>query len=354
MNDGLKSVVAADTVLSRADGETGMIWVRGHTLADLVARHGYEGTIAIIWEGFAGNSLTRAKIESELGVARERIFAQINDWFDAAKRRPILEGVRIALAALPENSTPADIVATLPVAVASLVRARDGKDPVKPDPSLTTAADLLRMIRGMAPSEKEIRALETYFTAVCENGLGNSSFAARVAISTKTSLASAIVAAYCAFTGLLHGGAPGPVLDMLDEIAASGDAEGWIEKSLASGERLMGFGHRVFRIRDPRADLFRSAAASLEKNSDRIAFAATVERAAVAALERHKPGQKLHANIEMDAGLLLEALGVPRDAFTQVFAVGRCPSWIAHALEQRKTGRMIRPASHYIGPKPEN
>jgi citrate synthase len=354
MNDGLKSVVAADTVLSRADGETGMIWVRGHTLADLVAHHGYEGTIAIIWEGFAGDGLTRARIERELGTAREYAFAQMSDWIDAAKRRPILEGVRIALAALPENSTPAEIAATLPVAAASLIRARDGKAPVKPDPSLATAADLLHMMRGATPCEKEVRALDTYFTAVCENGLGNSSFTARVAVSTQASLASAVVAAYCAFTGPLHGGAPGPVLDMLDEIAASGDPEGWIEKRLASGERLMGFGHRVFRIRDPRADLFRAAATSLEKDSDRIAFAAAVERAAVAALERHKPGQKLHANIEMDAGLLLEALGVPRDAFTQVFAIARCPSWIAHALEQRKTGRMIRPASHYVGPKPEN
>jgi citrate synthase len=354
MNDGLKSVVAADTVLSRADGETGMIWVRGHTLADLVAHHGYEGTIAIIWEGFAGNGLTRARIERELGAAREYAFAQMSDWIDAAKRRPILEGVRIALAALPENSTPAGIAATLPVAAAALIRARDGKAPVKPDSSLATAADLLRMMRGATPSEKEVRALDTYFTAVCENGLGNSSFTARVAVSTQASLTSAVVAAYCAFTGPLHGGAPGPVLDMLDEIASSGDAEGWIGKRLESGERLMGFGHRVFRIRDPRADLFRAAAASLEKDSDRIAFAVTVERAAVAALERHKPGQKLHANIEMDAGLLLEALGVPRDAFTQVFAIARCPSWIAHALEQRKTGRMIRPASHYVGPKPEN
>ena len=354
MNDGLKSVVAADTVLSRADGETGMVWVRGHTIGDLVKNHGYEGTVAIIWDGFAGENLTRAKIQNELGIGRERAFAQLDDWIEAAAKRPLLEGARIALAALPENSQPAGIAATMPVAVAALLRTRAGKKAVKPNTSLATAADFLRMMRGEPAGEKEVRALDTYFTAVCENGLGNSSFTARVAVSTKASLASAIVSAYCAFTGPLHGGAPGPVLDMLDEIAASGDVDGWIEKRLASGERLMGFGHRVFRIRDPRADMLRAAAASLRKDAGRLAFAAEVERAALAALKRHRPDQSLHSNIEMDAALLLESVGVPRDAFTQVFAIARCPSWIAHALEQRKTGRMISPASHYVGPKPEN
>ena len=160
-----------------------------------------------------------------------------------------------------------------------------------------------------------------------------------------------MVSGYCAFTGPLHGGAPGPVLDMLDEIKASGDIDGWIEKKLAAGGRLMGFGHRVFRIRDPRADVLRAAVASLNKDAGRLAFASEVERAALKALARHKPGRSLQSNIEMNAALLLDAVGVPRDAFTQVFAIARCAGWLANALEQRKTGRMIRPASNYIGPQ---
>ena len=352
MTGGLEGVVAAETVLSHSDGETGTIWLRGHSVEDLVKNHGYEGTVAIIWEGFVGEGLTRAKILSGFGAARERAFARLGEWIGAAGRRPVLEGLRIALAALPEQSSPVEIAATFPVAVAALIRSRAGMPPVAPDASLATTADFLRMMKGAPASANEVRALETYFTAVCENGLGASGFAGRVAISTKASLVSAIVAAYCTFTGPLHGGAPGPVLDMLDEIAAAGDIEGWIEAKLASGGRLMGFGHRVFRVRDPRADVLRAAVAALNKDAGRLAFAAKVEQAALAALKRAKPGRSLQSNIEMNAALLLDAVGVPRDAFTQVFATARSVGWIAHALEQQKTGRIIRPSSHYIGPKP--
>jgi citrate synthase len=352
MNNGLEGVIAADTVLSHTDGDTGTIWVRGHSIDDLVRNHGFEGTVAIVWQGFAGDGLTRAKIQDRFGAARERAFARVPDWIGAAARRPLLEGVRIALAALPENSAPADIAATLPVATAALLRTRQDAPPLPPDPALPTAADFLRMMKGAPAEPGEVRALDAYFTTVCENGLGNSSFAARVTISTRASLASAVLAAYCAFTGPLHGGAPGPVLDMLDEIKASGDVAGWIEKTLAAGGRLMGFGHRVFRIRDPRADVLRAVVASLNKDAGRLAFAAEVERAALAALKRHKPGRSLQSNIEMNAALLLDAVGVPRDAFTQVFAIARAAGWIANALEQRRTGRMIRPASNYVGPRP--
>jgi citrate synthase len=351
-NNGLEGVIAADTVLSHTDGNTGTIWVRGHTVDDIVANHGYEGTVAIIWEGFAGDNLTRGNIKADFGASRERAFAQIGDWLGAASKRPLLEGVRVALAASPEDSTPADIHAVLPVATAALIRIRDGQSPVPPDASLSTAADFLRMLRGASAGPNEVHALDTYLTTVCENGLGNSSFAARVTVSTRASLASAVVSGYCAFTGPLHGGAPGPVLDMLDEIEASGDIDGWIESKLKDGGRLMGFGHRVFRIRDPRADVLRAAVASLNKDAGRLAFAAEVERKALAALARHKPGRSLQSNIEMNAALLLDAVGVPRDAFTQVSAIARCAGWLANAMEQQRTGRMIRPASNYVGPTP--
>jgi citrate synthase len=353
-NNGLEGVVAADTVLCHVDGNTGTIWVRGHTIADLVANHGFEGTIAIIWDGFAGQNLSRESVRTSLGAARAQAHSRLNTWLDAGARQHLLEGVRVGLAALPEDSSPYQIAAALPVALAALLRARDGKAPVAPDPSLGTAADFLRMLRGKPAADNEVRALETYFTTVCENGLGNSSFAARVTVSTRASLASAIVSAYCAFTGPLHGGAPGPVLDMLDEIKASGDIDGWIERKLASGGRLMGFGHRVFRIRDPRADVLRDAVAGLDTDAGRLAFASEVERRALASLARHKPGRSLQSNIEMNAALLLDAVGVPRDAFTAVFATARCAGWLAHAMEQQNTGRMIRPVSNYIGPEPAN
>jgi citrate synthase len=351
MIDGLKGVVAAETVLSHNDPDGGMIWLRGHTVQDLVENHGYEGTVAIIWEGFVDEGLTREKVSRAFGAARERAFARMNDWFAIAAGRPVVEGLRIALAALPEQTGPLDIAGTFAVAVAALIRARAGNSPVAPDAALATAADFLRMMKGERANAAEIRALDCYLTSVCENGLGSSGFAARVAISTKASLVSAVLAAYCTFTGPLHGGAPGPALDMLDDIAASSDITGWIENKLASGGRLIGFGHRIFRVSDARVPILRAAVAALGKNPERVAFAAKVEEAALVALKRHRPRQAL-PNIEMHAGLLLEAVGVPREAFTQVFAAARSVGWIAHAIEQQRTGRMIRPVSHYIGPKP--
>jgi citrate synthase len=351
MNSGLEGVVAAETVLSHADGETGAVWVRGHTIERLAAR-GYEAAVAVMWNDFAGEDLTGASMQSLLGAARQKAFARRNDWFDCAVKHPLAEALRIALAALPDHSAPAEILATLPVAIAVLLRANHGEAPVAPDPSLTTAADLLRMIADQPAEPSHIAALDTYISTVIDNGLGNSTFAARVVVSSHASLAAAALGGYCAFCGPLHGGAPGLALDMLDEIEASGDTDGWIERKLDGGGRLMGFGHRIFRHRDPRADLLRAALRKLDPQSTHLEFVMDVERRAVAALQRRKPGRRVEANIEMDAALLLDAIGLPREAFTPVFAVARCAAWLAHAMEQQKTGRMIRPASIYVGPVP--
>jgi citrate synthase len=349
MSDGLADVIAAKTVLSHADAENGTVWVRGHRIGDLVARYGYEGTIALIWEGFAGDDLTREGVLAQLGLASKLAFSRLDDWLPAAKRRPLIEAARMALAALPEDSNAAAVAATLPVVIAALLRVRQGNAPVAPDDTLTTAADFLRMLRGTPAEKKFVQALDSYLTAVIDNGLGTSTFAARVIISTRASLVSAILGAYGAFTGSLHGGAPALALDMLDAISEAGDIDAWLDRTLASGGRLMGFGHRVFRIRDPRADILRAALQQLDPQSARLSLALEVERRAVAALARHKPGRRLEANIEMDAALLLDAIGLPREAFTPVFSIARAPGWIAHALEQQKTGRMIRPRSTYVG-----
>jgi citrate synthase len=352
MSDGLDGVVACQTVLSHNDGETGLVLVRGRPIAELVAQVGYEGTVALMWEGFAAEALTRADVLAQLGAGRALAYSRLDDWLPAAARRAPIEGMRLCLAAVPWDSTPAAILAALPVGIAAILRARAGQAPVPPDPELTTAADLLRMASGAPLEARFATALDNYLTTVIDNGLGASTFAARVVIATLAPLAAAVEGAYACFIGERHGGAPGLALDMLDAIAASGDIDGWLDRKLASGGRLMGFGHRVFRKRDPRADMLRAALLRLDPAAKRLAFAQDVERRAVAALQRLKPGRRLEANIEMDAALLLDAIGLPREAFTPVFAVARAPAWIAHALEQKRTGRMIRPASTYVGPEP--
>jgi citrate synthase len=353
MDSGLEGVIAAETVLSHSDGERGILWVRGHTLPGLVAEHGYEGTVALLWEGFAGNGLSRAGMRAELGAAREAAFTRLGDWLHAAAGRPFSEDLRLSLAFLPEDSRPAEILASLPVAISALIRRKEGRTPLAPDRDLSTAADLLRMIHGEAVPEPMAEALDAYWTSVVDNGLNTSAYTARIIASSRASLVAAVLGAYCAFTGPLHGGAPGPTLDMLDEAAASGDIDAWIERKLASGERLMGFGHRVLRHGDPRADELRKALQRLGPGAGRLKFAAEVERRVRGVFARVKPGRPpLQPNVEINAALLLDAVGIPREAFTPVFAVGRCAGWLAHAMEQQKTGRLIRPASTYIGPVP--
>jgi citrate synthase len=349
VKEGLEGVIAARTVISHADAESGKIWIRGHAIEDLVARHGFEGSVAFLWEGFVGEHSSRAEIVCRLGEARTRAFSRLDVWLPAANNMPVVEALRVALAALPDDSTPEAISAIFPVAVAALLRIEQGEAPIAPDPALGTAADFFRMLNARAADPRFVTALDRYLTTVIDNGLGSSAFAAGVIVSTGASLVAGVVGAYAAFTGSLHGGAPSLALDMLDAIAASDDVDAWLEGRLAAGKRLVGFGHRVFRRRDPRADILRAALRELVPSSPRLAFAQDVERRAVAALKRRKPGRSIEANIEMDAALLLEALGVPRHAFTPVFAIGRAPSWIAHALEQKRDGRMIRPTSVYIG-----
>lgn len=354
---GLARVVAARTVLSHADGPRGILWVRGYTLTDLVETFGYDGAVGVLWEGFAGDGLTREAMRLILGTAREHAFARLGEWLDRGERRPPIEAIKLALAALPNDAPAADILATLPVAIAALMRRRAGAAPLAPDPARGTADDLLRMTHGKPMPPVMSDALDTYWASIIDNGLNASAFTARVVSSSRASLASAALGAYCAFTGELHGGAPGPTLDMLDDAEASGDVTAWAERRLAGGGRLMGFGHRVFRLGDPRATLLHEL---LERMRDvlpdigRLALAAKVEHAVEAAFATLKPGRPpLRPNIEINAALLLDAVGFPRDAFTPVFAVGRGAGWLAHAMEQRTLDRLIRPASAYVGPLPK-
>jgi citrate synthase len=357
MDSGLAGLIAAETVLSHSDGTRGILWVRGHTLSELVADFGYEGAVGLLWEGFAARGLSREKMRAQLGAGRAAAFARRGAWLDQAKPRPFVEAVRLAVASLAETSTPAEILATLPVAIAALLRQSKGEPPLAPDPARGTADDLLRMVHGASMPPVMAEALDNYFTSVIDNGLNTSAFTARVIASSRASLVSAALGAYCAFTGPLHGGAPGPTLDMLDEAAASGDVGAWAERKLAAGERVIGFGHRVFRLGDPRAAILRRALEqlgdALGPGAGRLAFAAEVEREVAAAFARLKPGRPpLKPNVEINAALLLDAVGLPREAFTPVFAVARCAGWLAHAMEQQKAGRLIRPSSAYIGPVP--
>lgn len=350
---GLDGVVAADTVMSDVDGEAGRLVIRGVPVATLVARDGFEGAAARLWDGFVADGLDRSGVARLLGRARMAAFERSAKAVAAGTGLDPVPGLRAGLATLPEIPSlhPAAVLAgAAPVFLAALIRTRAGVAPIAPDPSLSTAADLLRMLRGVPAAAAEVAALDAYLTTVSDHGFNASTFTARVVASTQAGLVPSVVAALAALEGPLHGGAPGPVLDMLDGIGGLENIRPWLEARLTSGERLMGFGHRVYKVRDPRADVLKQVVRTLSRDAGRLAFAEQVESDAVAILARVKPGRRLDTNVEFFTALLLEALEIPRDAFTAIFAVGRIAGWVAHALEQARDGRLIRPLSRYVGP----
>jgi citrate synthase len=349
MDAGLESIVAAETILSDVNGLEGSLVIRGFELDRLVATMGFEEVTALLWGGFFDLDLDASELRQRLGAARVEAFSRLTV---LPQVNPI-ETLRIGLCLAPDGEEieqAISLVATTAVATSMAARATLGLKPIRPDPNLSQAADILTMITGIEPGLIEAKALDTYLVTVCEHGLNASTFATRVVASTRAGLPSAVIAGLCALKGPLHGGAPGPVLDMLDAIGSPENAANWIDASFARGERLMGFGHRVYRARDPRADALKRAVASLPQTSGRVSYAAAIENIALSELARRYPTRKLETNVEFYTALLLEALDIPRELFTCIFACGRISGWIAHAKEQIATNRLVRPMSVYVGP----
>ncbi len=355
--DGLENIVAAETVLSEVDGAAGRLIIRGHPVDDLAGGITYEEAAHLLLDGFLDG--LPADLKPAIGAARSEVFAQVAALDDHLRALSPIETVRALLARLPDGddlATALRLIAAPAVFTAAAVRRQAGETPIAPDPALGHAADTLRMLRGKPPSPAEIKALDTYLVTVCDHGLNASTFTARVVASTHAGLTSAVVAGISALKGPLHGGAPGPVIEMLDGIGEPGNARAWIEAALDRGDRLMGFGHRVYKVRDPRADALKKAVRQLGDGSNvlpgRLAFAEAVEQAALAILKDRKPDRSLQTNVEFYTALMLEALAFPPSAFTCVFAIGRVTGWVAHAREQVIGGRLIRPQSRYVGPRP--
>ncbi|MBS0490943.1 MULTISPECIES: citrate synthase/methylcitrate synthase [unclassified Phenylobacterium] len=357
MSDGLEDVVAANTVMSEVDGQRGVLIIRGHSLDELAGATRFEDLVRTLFDGFF--DALPADLAPALGAARAEVFSEVAALDPGLLDLTPVEAMRALTARLPDGddlATALRLIAAPAVFTAAVVRAHQGQAPIAPDPALGHAADALRMISGQVPAKAQSDALDTYLVTVSDHGLNASTFAARVIASTRAGLTSAVLGGISALKGPLHGGAPGPVIEMLDEIGAPANARAWIEQALARGDRLMGFGHRVYRVRDPRADALKAAVRRLGDGSNvrpgRIAFAEAVEAAALAILKEHKPNRPLDTNVEFYTALLLEALDFPPGAFTCVFAMGRVAGWIAHAREQVAGGRLIRPQSVYVGPAP--
>jgi citrate synthase len=360
---GLEGVVAAQTRLSHVDGQKGELIIAGYPIEELAPNATFEEVVYLLWHDTLPDAQELAAWREELAAWRSLPAATANLLRKAAaEARPPMDVLRMAAGTLdlelPEQmrnnaGLGTVLLARLPTVVAAYSRLRQGREPIPPDASLGHAANYLQMLTGEQPSEPAARGLETYLNTVADHGLNASTFAARVIVATGSDMVSAVTGAIGALKGPLHGGAPGPALDMVFEIGSAECAEPYLRAKLEQGERLMGFGHRIYKVRDPRAEVLGTAARKFyddEGQADTLyALATSVEATAVRLLHEYKPGRNLQTNVEFYTALLLHGLGLPVDLFTPTFAVGRVAGWVGHAREQIATGRLIRPASEYVG-----
>jgi len=349
INQGLEGIVAAQTKLSHVDGERGELIIAGFPVAELAANATFEETVWLLWNG---DLPMPHSFRADLAAQREIDLAIL--YKCAANGVDPMDALRIAAGTISiESSDPRDVVAKFPTIVAAYARIAKGLEPIKPRRDLSHAANYLYMLSGEVPDAERVRGLETYLNTVVDHGLNASTFTARVITSTGSDLVSAITGAVGALKGPLHGGAPGPALDMVFEIGDASRAEEVLRKKIESGEKLMGFGHRVYKVRDPRADVLAAAAERMfTRGGDMHLYtlARAVEATALRLLEEYKPGRKLQTNVEFYTALLLHGLGLEVPQFTPTFAISRVAGWIAHCLEQRANNRIIRPQSEYVGP----
>ncbi len=356
---GLEGVVVAETELSEVDGGRGRLTVRGRTIESL-AEGSFEAMSVLLWDGGEADAVRTDRIRRLLGDARSAAHATLERHDAALGAGHPMDALRAAMAGIPSDPDGGEeerlrLTGSLAVFAAAWQRRRCGEAPVAPDPDRSHAEDLLRLLHGRPPELTAARALDAYLVTVAEHGMNASTFTARVVASTQSDAVSAVVAALGSLKGPLHGGAPGPVLDMLDAIGNPEKATDWLRAELAAGRRIMGLGHRVYRVRDPRAAVLEEVLLHLEAagmESRYLALARAVERAAVRELAVRHPERSLDTNVEFYTAVLLEVLGIPRELFTPLFACARVAGWLAHFDEQRSGGRIIRPRQRYVGRPP--
>ncbi|WP_255168520.1 citrate synthase/methylcitrate synthase [Natrononativus amylolyticus] len=363
VHKGLDGVVVDETRLSTIDGERGELTIGGFPLAELAENARFEETLFLLYED---RLPTSDELEAFSDDLRERraLAPTTRDVVVAAgeNRQPAMDALRMGIASASlardgDEDPEADArlaVAQLPTIVATYWRARQGEEPLEPRDDLSHAGNYLFMLTGEEPTGADVRGLETYLNTVIDHGFNASTFTSRAIASTESDVISAVTGGVGALKGPLHGGAPGPVLDMLEETHEADDIEAVLAAKLDSGERLMGFGHRVYRVRDPRAAVLSSAAETFyraEDGGDESFFesARETEETAQELLAERKPDLSLAANVEFYTAVLLNGVGIPRDLFSATFAVSRVGGWTAHCLEQLSDNRIVRPRSRYVG-----
>ncbi|HEY7988065.1 MAG TPA: citrate/2-methylcitrate synthase [Lapillicoccus sp.] len=366
---GLAGVVVATTALSDVRGQQGFYHYRQYDAVDLARTCSLEEVWHLLLRDHLPDEAELAAFRATIADAQQ-LPDEVTTALDAlaaatpegtspmTQLRTALSLLGGALDLTPVwDLSPAErerdavrVAAQVPVVTAAAYRRSQGLDPLAPRPDLGYTANHLWMVTGTEPAAEHVRAVERYLCLTVDHGFNASTFTARVVASTGADVAACVVAALGALSGPLHGGAPSRALDSLDAIGTPGNARPWADAQLAAGNRIMGFGHAIYRGKDPRSELLRETAEALGGPLAELAVAA--ESAIEDALDAARPDRILRANVEFYAGVVMHECGIPRAMFTPTFAVSRAMGWTAHILEQARERKIIRPSARYAGPPP--
>lgn len=354
---GLEGVIAAETAISLVDGEKGQLVYRGQNAAELAIEQSFEEVAYLLWYG---ERPTTEEVEAlKLLLKQKRPLP--NHLVKLLKELPtnmeMMSVIRTVISALgnetygwkPTIQQAIELTALIPTIIAYRYRLLKGVPVIEPNDDLDYVANYVYMLKGEIPQNAQLKALEGYFILTMEHGMNASTFAARVVASTESDLVSAVCGAIGAMKGPLHGGAPSGVIDMLNHIHQTGDAHKWIREALEKGERLMGFGHRVYKTYDPRSVALKTITEQVAGEDEWLDLAYHVEQTAIALLDEYKPGRRLYTNVEFYVAAVLRAVNLPPQLFTPTFTASRVVGWTAHVLEQAENNRIFRPQSVYVG-----
>ncbi len=353
---GLEGIVVAQTNISHVFGAEGKLVYRGYNINELAGKASYEEVAYLLWNGHLPTQSELDEMNAKMRPMRKLADGGRGLWALKNGANP-MDALRTevsllaALAPIAGTATPDQamlLTALFPTVVAAFQRMRTGKEPLEPRDDLGHAANYLYMLTGEVPPESHVKSLDTYLVLLADHGMNASTFTARVIASTESDIASAIVGAIGALKGPLHGGAPALVMDMLEQIGTAENVKPWMDNALANHQKLMGFGHRVYKTTDPRAEILREMARQ-SSTPEFFALAHTAEEYGIAELNRRKPDQRLYTNVEFYSAAVLNSVGLPRDLYPTTFAVSRVAGWSAHVLEQMVGNRLIRPQSEYVG-----
>ncbi|HXM18553.1 MAG TPA: citrate/2-methylcitrate synthase [Candidatus Tumulicola sp.] len=365
VDPGLEGVVVGSTAISRVAGQEGRLTYRGFDIADLAANASFEEVAFLLWHGRLPSRKELDEVRRDMAAHRElpdAVLAMLHgvphDAWPMDVLRTAVSSLSLHVPVRPDGTHVSDVAtamrltAAAATAVAAFDRLRRGLEPIAPRADLGHAANFLYMKNGEAPNEHAARALDMYFVLLADHGFNASTFAARVTVSTWADMYAAATTAIATLQGDLHGGAPGKVMKMILDIREPDRAEKYVRDVVDKGGRVMGIGHREYKVRDPRAEPLEKMARDLGQETGQpqwYAVARRLEDVAVKVLDEKKPGRRLYANVEFYTAPTLYALGIEPDSFTCMFACSRMAGWTAHVLEQMKDNRLIRPQVEYSG-----